>query len=294
MSKSSKKLLITGGCSWTSPNEPYYVAAGMTKVWPNYVADWFEWDLLNVGHGGASNDLIHNRVIDAIHQNEDRDIVVMCAWSQAMRLTLFDMPIAQMTFNVHMPDLEPPFGLTKTNCQKVMRELLQLHVHEYDPRYTLPPAVDGTLNGPHGISLEDHYRMVARWSIRNIYMLNEYCVSKGIPIVHHAAVNILNGIEWVMNPEVNMKNRSKVYEAVGDDNQINIIYNKIKTWDNVVGKNLFEHGASCYEMYPQYFLCSNEQHPNDKGMALIAHSFVNKFIDRYEQRAKTEADYVYD
>ena len=176
MSKSFKKLLITGGCSWTSPNEPYYVAAGMTKVWPNYVADWFEWDLLNVGHGGASNDLIHNRVIDAIHQNEDRDIVVMCAWSQAMRLTLFDMPIAQMTFNVHMPDLEPPFGLTKTNCQKVMRELLQLHVHEYDPRFTLPPAVDGTLNGPHGISLEDHYRMIARWSIRNIYMLNDISI----------------------------------------------------------------------------------------------------------------------
>ena len=238
--------------------------------------------------------MIHNRVIDAITENEDRDIVVMVAWSQAMRLAIFDMPIAQMTFNVFMPELSPPFGKGKADCQQALRTLLQHHVHEFGGDLIGPDSIDGTTGVPVGVSRSDHYRMIARWSIRHIYMLNEYCISKGIPIIHHRALNILNGIEWVMDPEVNMKNRNKVYEAVNDDSRINIIYNKIKTWDNVVGPHLFEPESSCYELYPQYFLSRQEQHPNARGMQLIAHSFVNKFIERYEEKAKTEADYVYD
>ena len=74
MSKYSKKLLITGGCSWTSPIEPYYKEAGMDKVWPDHVAEFFDWDLVNTGMGGASNEYIQGRVLDAIELNQDRDI----------------------------------------------------------------------------------------------------------------------------------------------------------------------------------------------------------------------------
>ena len=303
MSKSSKKLLITGGCSWTSPTEPYYKEAGMDKIWPDYVAEFFDWDLVNTGMGGASNEYIQGRTLDAIEQNLDRDLVVMVNWSAAQRMSLFDMPISQLTFNAFMPVLDPPFGLGKIECQKSIAALLQAHVENYvsycpdrfrenyDP--DVPESVCG--HGVTGVSKDDFYRMVMRWSIRNIYLLDAYCKSKSIPIIHHKALNIMNGIEWMIDPTINMWNREECHKAIREkDNPINHYFNKIREWGNVVGGDLFELGTSCYELYPRYFLSSEEQHPNAKGMQLIAHSFANKFIETYEERATTEADYVYD
>ena len=303
MSKSSKKLLITGGCSWTSPTEPYYKEAGMDKIWPDYVAEFFDWDLVNTGMGGASNDYISGRTLDAIEQNPDRDIVVMVNWSQAQRVTLFDLPAGNLTHNAFLPELAPPFGATKIKLQDTMRTLCQNHIENwsknlnkqfeenYDPdlgkRYATPRT--------RGLHKDDFYRIVMRWSIRHIYMLDTYCKAKGIPIIHHKALNIMNGIEWMLDPTINMWNRQECHNAIRvEDNQINYYFNKIRTWENVVGGDLFELGTSCYELYPKYYLSREEQHPNAQGMQLIAHSYVNKFIETYEERATTEADYVYD
>jgi hypothetical protein len=281
----AKKLLIAGGDSWTSPHEHYYKTAGMDKIWPNYVAEFFDWDLLNVAMGGAGNDYIHNTLVDAIEENSHRDIVVMPAWSQAMRSQPFDLPISQLTFNVHMPDLEPPFGTAKIECQVALRKLLEMHVTCHDPRGTIEV----------GLKKDDFSRYIARWSIRYIYLLNEFCLSRGIEVIHHRALNILNGIEWILDPSINFKNRQEVHVAVRErDNPLNQYLHKIRKWDNVVGGDLFEWGSSCYELYPKYWLSQDEHHPNAQGMQLIAHSFVNKYIEKYQERATAEADYVYD
>ena len=280
----SKKLLIAGGDSWSSPTEHYYLSAGMDKIWPDYVADFFDWDVIHTGMGGAGNDYIHNVVFDAIEQNSDREIVVMIPWSQAMRLQPFDLPIGQLTFNVHMPALGPPFGPARTKAQVALRELAKLHVECYDPRGS---KVVGLLE-------DDFYRYIARWSLRHIYLLNEYCKNKNVQIIHHRALNILNGIEWILDPKLHHVNRHNMNMAVRSDNPLNYYYNKIKKWNNVVGPDLFQKGSSCYELYPKYYLSKLENHPNAKGMELIAHSFVNKYIEIYEERSTGEADYVYD
>lgn len=279
-----EKLLITGGDSWTCPTEPYYEEAGMTKVWPDHVAEFFDWDLINTGLGGSGNDYIHNAVIDAIEANPKRKIVVMVAWSQAMRSVPFDLPIGQLTFNVHMPDLEPPFGLARTRCQERLSDLCKIHVENYDPRGTRVV----------GLQKDDFYRHVVRWSLRHIYLLNEYCLNKNIHIIHHRALNILNGVEWMLDPRIDHKNRHEMNMSVRSSDPKNIYLKKIKEWDNVVGPDLFQQGSSCYELYPKYYLSALEHHPNAKGMELIAHSFVNKYIERYEERSTGEADYVYD
>ena len=184
-----------------------------------------------------------------------------------------------------------------------MRSLLQAHVEHYHPnhperyRENYDPDIPGGVctHGITGVSKNDFYRMVMRWSIRHIYMLDTYCKSKGIQIIHHKALNIMNGIEWIIDPAINMWNREEAHKAIREkDNPINHYFNKIRTWKNVVGGDLFELGTSCYELYPKYYLSQEEQHPNAQGMQLIAHSYVNKFIETYEERATTEADYVYD
>ena len=290
----TKKLLITGGDSWSSLHEGYYKEAGMDKIWPGYVSEFFDWDVIHTGLSGAGNDYIHNTVIDAIEANSDRDIVVMVMWSQAIRSVPFDLPIGQLTFNVHAPPLNPPFGPVRIEAQVALRKLASLHVKCYDSKRDKGENI-GQLNSyaADGMDQNDFYRWIARWSLRNIYLLNDYCKQRNISIIHHKSLNIFNGIEWILDPIFNHENKRLMNKAVRSENPINHYYHKIKEWDNVVGPDLFQKGSDCYSLYPKYFLNKLNPHVNAKGMQLIGHTFINKYIEVYEERSTSEADYVY-
>lgn len=273
MSKSSRKLLIVGGDSWSNPNESCYIEYGVKKIWPDIVADFLDMDLINISIGGAGNDFIHGQVIDTIEQNLDRDIVVMVNWSQAIRVNPFEMKLAQLTFNAHLQKLVPPFGPAKEKCQKALRHLYQLHVNDKV------------------LEKEEFWLKVANVSLRNIYLLNEYCKLRNIPLLHHRALPTLVGIEWILKPEIDFKLRDYVLEVCKQ----NQYYQKILKFDNVVGHpNFFEKGSACFDLYQKYFLSLDEKHPNESGHQLIAHSFINKYTELYEEKTSSEPSYVYD
>ena len=233
MSKSSRKLLIVGGDSWSDPNDPCYKEYNVRKIWPEIVADFLDVDIVNVARGGAGNSFIHGQVIDAIEANIDRDIIVMVNWSQAIRLVPFELNLAQLTFNIHMPTLAPPFGLAKDNCQNELRKLFQLHVNQSI------------------MEEEEFWLKIANVSLRDIYLLNEYCKLRDIPLLHHRALPTLSGIEWILKPEMDFKLRDYVLEVCKQ----NQYYQKILKFNNVVGHpNFFEKGSACFDLYQKYFL----------------------------------------
>ena len=272
----TRKLLIVGGDSWSDPNDPCYKKHNIRKIWPDVVADFLDVDIINISKGGAGNSFIHGQIIDAIEDNYDRDIIVMANWSQAIRIVPYEMLLAQLTFNVHMPVLEPPFGPAKDNCQKTLRHLFQLHVDHPDHYF---------------MEKEEFWLKVANVSLRDIYLLNEYCKLRDIPILHHRALPTLVGIEWILKPEIDFKLREDVLEVCKQ----NQYYQKILEFDNVIGNsNFFEKGSSCFELYHKYFLTLEEKHPNESGHQLIAHSFINKYIELYEEKTTSEPSYVYD
>lgn len=84
---SKKRLLITGGCSFTE--ETYYHQFGV-MAWPRIISDGVDYDLLNVGRGGNSNDAIANQITDAVMENKDRDPLVMVLWTESNRVNYFD------------------------------------------------------------------------------------------------------------------------------------------------------------------------------------------------------------
>lgn len=272
----TRKLLIVGGDSWSNPTESCYKEYGVNKIWPDVVADFLDMDLINISIGGAGNDYIHGKVIDAIEQNIDRNIVVMVNWSQAIRVNPLEVRLGQLTFNVHMPNLVPPFGPAKDECQKTLRHLFQLHVDHPD-HYIMEK--------------EDFWLNVANVSLRNIYLLNEYCKLCDIPLLHHRALPTLSGIEWILKPEVDFELREYVLEVCKQ----NQYYQKILEFKNIVGHpNFFEKGSACFDLYHKYFLSPDEQHPNEAGHQLIAHSFVNKYIELYEEKTTSEPSFIYD
>jgi len=197
----------------------------------------------------------------------------MVNWSQAIRLVPFDLNLAQLTFNLNMPTLTPPFGPAKDDCQDKLRHLFQLHVDHYI------------------MEKEDFWLKVANVSLRDIYLLNEYCKLRNIPLIHHRALSTLVGLEWILKPEIDFELREYILEVCKQ----NQYYQKILEFDNVVGHpNFFEKGSSCFDLYHRYFLSPDEQHPNESGHQLIAHSFVNKYIELYEEKSLAEPSYVYD
>ena len=272
----TRKLLIVGGDSWSNPNEDCYLRYGVKKIWADVVADFLDMDLINVSTGGAGNSYIHGQIVDAIEDNIDRDIVVMANWSQAIRIVPFEMKLAQLTFNVHMPELRPPFGPAKNECQKALRHLYQLHVDHPDHYF---------------MEKEEFWLKVANVSLRDIYLLNEYCKLRNIPLLHHRALPTLSGIEWILKPEIDFELRDYILEVCKQ----NQYYQKILKFDNIVGHpNFFEKGSACFDLYQKYFLSLDEKHPNESGHQVIAHSFINKYIELFEEKTTSEPSYVYD
>lgn len=274
----TKKLLIAAGDSWTDPNEECYRNLGMTEIWPDYVAKFLDMDLINVGLGGAGNEYIHNKAVDAIEQNADRDIVVMVGWSQSQRLVPYEMKCGQLTHTFMMPELEPPFGTFKIHAQNAIQELAIHHVN--------PPGKSKPL-----MSREEFWLQVGNISMRAIWLLNDYCERRNIPIIHGRALHTLGGIEWILRPEINHERRLEVIETCKQS----VYYNKIMNMKNTLGdRDWFAKTSTWFDVYQKYWISLDEKHPNEKGMQLIAHSFVNKYLEIYEEATEEEPAYVYD
>ncbi len=268
----TKKLLIAAGDSWTNDTEDCYRAAGMREVWPNYVAKFLDFDVLNVAHGGAGNQYICDKAIDAIENNSDRELVVMVGWSQSHRIVPYEMMNGQLTHTLLMPEAEPPMGKYKKQAEIAIQELAKCHIDGKMPK-------------------EEFYLQVGNQSMRAIYLLNDYCQRRNIPIIQGRALDTLSGIEWILKAEMNPYERDIVYESC----KKSVYYDKIKKFKNLIGDpDFFKRQASWFSVYKQYYISNEEKHTNSQGMQLIAHSFVSKYLEMYEETTEEEPVYVYD
>jgi len=277
----TKKLLIVGGDSWSHPKEDCYIEHGINKIWPDVVAEYLDVDLINISKGGVGNDWIHNKVIDAIEENSNRDIIVMANWSQACRIAPFELESAQLQFSNYMSTRPKyKFGAAKFDVQEEMRKLYRLAISDH----------------PKAIPKEEFWLSVANVSLRHIYLLDQYCKHRNIQILHHRALSILRGIEWITEPNISIderiKARKEILELCRNKNQY---FKKISEFTNIVGNSdLFALGSSCFELYHNYYISDEEQHPNENGHQLIAHSFINKYLELYGEASSSEPLYIYD
>lgn len=178
MSKSSKKLLITAGCSFTDPKHPGYSNEGIT-LWPELVANDINADLLNLGKLGTGNDYISNMVTDAVIDNHDRDIVVMVLWSSFNRINLFDyhwfvMPQA----DEKLKDLSP-----------ARYKLSELIKSEIDPSKL-----------PYGFEFD---KCFLNYNLRAIWRLNDFLKHRNIEFYQAHSFSIINNILWIAPYSIN-------------------------------------------------------------------------------------------
>ena len=167
MSKSSKPLLIATGCSFTDGAQRRYIQRNI-DVWPDVVSNFMDWDLINVGKAGSGNDYICNAAIDAILENNDRDIVVMALWSNATRLDFFDKDACVIVPNEY-----------KSRVDEIARPALHKdEIIEFNKII-------------HELNYLPSIKWIIKHTIRNIWILNTLCKFNNIKIINSRYLNFL-------------------------------------------------------------------------------------------------------
>lgn len=167
MSKSSKPLLIASGCSFTDSLQARYTNLRI-DTWPDVVSDFMDWDIINVGKAGSGNDYICNAAIDAILENNDRDLIVMVLWSNATRVDFFDKDACVIVPNEY-----------KSRVNEIARpalhkdEIIQFNKILHELNYL--PSI----------------KWIIKHTIRNIWILNTLCKFNNIKIINSRYLNFL-------------------------------------------------------------------------------------------------------
>jgi len=287
----TKPLLITSGCSWTDALEPGYTEKNI-NVWSSIVAEFMDWDVINRGTGGAGNQLISNRVFDAINKNPDREIIVFVYWSQAIRASLFGLDNIVLGKSGNWVREPNESRLSKASVEKYISKRLNF-ISKKDIEYptTVVYGSDPQMNVYASVVLE---------SLRTICLLDEYCKMKGITIIHGSALNTVMGSEAVTDVDVEehdvmssrrIKLREKLFEVCKDLKY----YQYIENMTNKLERNFFDYSESGYHKYEHMFISAEDHHPNQKAHQLIAAEFINAYQrELNKDRPASEQSYVYD
>jgi len=291
----TKPLLITAGCSWTDALEPGYTENNI-NVWSSIAAKFMDWDVINRGTGGASNQLISNRVFDAINKNPDREIIVFVYWSQAVRMSLFGLDNIVLGKSGNWVREPNESRLTKASVEKYISERLNF-ISKKDIMYptTVVYRSDPQMNVYVSVVLE---------SLRTICLLDEYCKMKGITIIHGSALNTIMGAEAVthVDPHKGVKaydvmssRRIKLREELFEVCKDLKYYQYIENMTNKIERNFFDYSESGYHKYEHMFISAEDHHPNQKAHQLITAEFINAYHrELNKDRPASEQSYVYD
>lgn len=79
-----KKILLTGGCSWTDARDANFESPeDVYPMWPELIANRMKMKSLNLGYSGACNEYIFNKIVDHVyHNNIGMVIVVWTTWDR--------------------------------------------------------------------------------------------------------------------------------------------------------------------------------------------------------------------
>lgn len=271
-----KKLLITGGDSYTSPDYVTYKELNVT-TWPQQLADMNDWDLVNTGTAGCTNRHIVNSVIDAILQNEHRtDMMVIVSWSEVLRLSYIDdQSIDSSIFMLSNSEFKE-----RTSRSENLKKFFE----------RLNPAREGILALIHEQLKRTHSRTVdmgvdfqssmITQAFFNMWLLQNFCEQRGIEFYHFNT----------FDPMVLPKDLSK--GILGQSTPEELVMEKL-TSNRYIGdvESFSGYGGVNHNFYADiekddmfiYIGGERNQHPNSEGHKFMANE-INDFITTGERK----------
>ena len=87
MFKSSKKKLITSGCSFTDSS---YTFTHGFPVWPDVLGAMLDMEVINLGKSGKGNAYIYSTILDCLTKEKNVGLVI-AMWGESSRID-FEVP----------------------------------------------------------------------------------------------------------------------------------------------------------------------------------------------------------
>tara|TARA_B100000700_G_C15014503_1_gene842639 strand:+ start:227 stop:1024 length:798 start_codon:yes stop_codon:yes gene_type:complete len=87
MFKSSKKKLITSGCSFTDSS---YTFTHGFPVWPDVLGEMLDMEVINLGKSGKGNEYIYSTILDCLTKEKNVGLVI-AMWGESSRID-FEVP----------------------------------------------------------------------------------------------------------------------------------------------------------------------------------------------------------
>ena len=246
------KTLLAVGCSFTEENFKSQVYPEMDCSWPKWpeiVGKKLGYNVVNLGKGGSSNDVIFKSAQDYII---DHKVDMICAlWTQCTRLNIHDM-----------------------NTVNWVHSFKDNTITAYSKRNVLNSKYfSGLLRRKHTALANEH--------LRNIYMLDQLCTHKNIPAYHMQGCEsfiptiIANEIQYDQRDD---KVNKDYYNAFMHSKYFNLLEN---ISERIWGWPFYEElgGASMSDYFydngeQNYCIGEKDTHPNAKGQRVIADKFM--------------------
>jgi len=179
----SKKKLVVSGCSYTAgiverdENGRALFLTDPTKnvnlefpLWPKYLGEMLNMDVVNVGLGGIGNEFIYNRIVDELSSTKDVGFAVAC-WSSHDRWDFNSFSKFPKSFRIDPQVKDSLEGqLLKTKITDKLRQIIDMLLERKM------------------VSTEYNFFKSLRW----FNAFQNYCDSNNIPYIQCSAFNTLS------------------------------------------------------------------------------------------------------
>ena len=239
------KTLLAVGCSFTDKNftsKPHPEMDCSWPKWPEVIGNELEYNTVNLGECGNSNDAIFKTAQDYIVDNK---VDMICAlWTQSHRLNIHDMSNVNWEWSF-MDKEADDLG------DRLQKDIFNIHEFSRLLRWK--------------------HTALANEYLRYIYMLDQLGKYNNIPVYHMQGLRVY----YPYNTHVNAETMEKEYAKAFLNSPYFSILDK---QTNIYGWPLLpELGGGDYNALtrnPKYRISDEDSHPNARGHKIIASRFM--------------------
>lgn len=262
-----ESLLITSGCSFSDPRYGGYLKNDIT-IWCDTVAKELNIDVLNLGKHAFSNDYIENSIMDAVIDNQDKDLIVMFLWTSPNRLNFFDHDRFVISEESYWPSSKDPEYHLLQYRKKSMRPWWGF---EFDKR-------------------------AVNYNLRCIWRLNEFLKNRNIEYYQAHSSSLINNIVYCNPP--------KLEDKMLEEDRIKTLIDNVPQ-NRYYDKNFFTtqsfRSNAKWSVDETMQISKEDIHPNQEGHNYIADQFLlmkesQKISsdDYYENSNYRRPEFIYD
>jgi|TARA_B110000211_G_C14007239_1_gene521406 hypothetical protein len=258
----SRKKLVVSGDSWTAGmrvrshlyvnerdknghpllrTDPTKNINPEFKLWPEYLGDMLDMDVVNVGRGGAGNEFIYNNIVDKLSSVKNVGLTI-AMWSEHTRWDF----IRKITLSID-PSMEDPF-------RGWVSQPLINH---------LKPIVD-VIKSRNMTTTEYNFLRSLRW----YNAFQNYCESNKIPYMQCSAFNAIS------NDIVSQIIDHPVFYKMKEDH-----FYGWPVFHQISGFNMYDKLNEIDPDMTKFRVSDENTHPNTEGHKFIAELLYSNYIN---------------